>query len=391
MAWGRWAAGLLGSLRLLWTDAQTEPILWGEPGSVGGVSGRSSRRSSLVGLGEGGNSLAYRCSVWWTVAVAAVFLAGGPARGQVREGSGDEDTAQAVFREGAAAEVSVHTTAEDVLRALQKRRPPNEVIEPASVITRGGMPVRQPLWPEGAAMVNRSGRLMKDGDWWTFVPDDGDEGALKLLPDATLEGMVRSTVGATSPLHFVVSGEFTVFKGENYLLPRFATRLRAPVGDSSSASAPEGQPPGRGAIAAAPEEPTESVATDAPVDDVLERLRRLQPARTVVTVDDDSAGDTAKARHSTTPGGAPLVDRPGRLIAAGDWWSFVFESDHPDYPEPPVKLLPNRNVELMVEVSDRGTTGLVFIVSGEVTAFKGESYLLPRAARRRIDSGNLRK
>jgi hypothetical protein len=33
----------------------------------------------------------------------------------------------------------------------------------------------------------------------------------------------------------------------------------------------------------------------------------------------------------------------------------------------------------------------VFIVSGEVTVFAGENYLLPRAARRRIDSGNLRK
>ncbi len=325
-----------------------------------------------------------------------MLLSGGPARGQAREGSGSEGTPQAVRQESAAGDVSVHTTAEDVLRALQKRRPPNEVIEPASVIARGRVPVRQPLWPEGAAMVSRSGRLVKEGNWWTFVPDDGDEGPLKLLPDATLEGMARSTVGATSPVRFVVSGEFTVFKGENYLLPRFATRSRAPGGDSVPPGAPEGQPAGGGAVPAVPDKPAEAVATDAPVDDVLERLRRLQPAQTVVAVgDDDPGGDppghTANAGHPTTPGGAPLVDRPGRLMAAGDWWSFAFESDHPDYPEPPMKLCPNRNLELMVEASACGTTGLVFIVSGEVTAFKGESYLLPRAARRRIDSGNLRK
>ena len=340
--------------------------------------------------------MAYRCSVWWIVPVAAVLVGVTTAEGQVREGSESGTEPQTVRSEGAAGEVSVHTTAEDVLKALQKRRPPNEVIEPASIIARGGAPVKQPLWPEGVAMVSRSGRLMKEGDWWTFVPEDGDEGPLKLLPDATLEGMVRSTVGADSPLRFVVSGEFTVFKGENYLLPRFATRSRAPTGDLASAGASDDQPASSGVVATASDEPAEAVATDAPVDDVLERLRRLQPAQTVVaTGDDDVGGDlrgnTANARHRTTPGGAPLVDRPGRLMANGDWWSFVFESDHPDHPEPPMKLLPSRNVELMVEASARGTTGLVFIVSGEVTAFKGESYLLPRAARRRIDSGNLRK
>jgi hypothetical protein len=69
----------------------------------------------------------------------------------------------------------------------------------------------------------------------------------------------------------------------------------------------------------------------------------------------------------------------------------VFESDHPEYPEPPMKLLPNQSVELMLRASARGGGGLVFVVSGEVTLFEGENYLLPRVAMRRIDTGNTRK
>ena len=80
-----------------------------------------------------------------------------------------------------------------------------------------------------------------------------------------------------------------------------------------------------------------------------------------------------------------------------------------------MKLLPNKNVELMVQTLAAGNTleegndGLesggtlaagvmptvggaqVFVVSGEVTAFNGENYLLPRVAMRMTDTGNLRK
>ena len=91
------------------------------------------------------------------------------------------------------------------------------------------------------------------------------------------------------------------------------------------------------------------------------------------------------------PDGSPLVERPGRLTSSPDGWLFVFESDRPDYPEPPMALLLNMNTQLMVEALAQGPTGLVFLVSGEVTSFSGRNYLLPRVARRRIDDGNLRK
>ncbi len=89
--------------------------------------------------------------------------------------------------------------------------------------------------------------------------------------------------------------------------------------------------------------------------------------------------------------GSPLVARPGRIVRQGSWWTFVFESDHPDNPEPPMILLPNQGLELMVRLAGSGRAGTVFLVSGEVTAFEGANYLLPRSVARRIDTGNLRK
>ena len=282
-------------------------------------------------------------------------------------------------------------TAEDVLRALQRLRPFNEVIKPAGSAESARGPV-VPLWPEGASMVSRLGRLTEAGGWWVFSPQD-DDGTppLRLLPNSTLDGMVRSTVGAPVQYPFVVSGELTVFEGLNYLLPRFATRSMGGPGDSGPPVEPE-QP---GPAAAGSSAETEALAADAPTTAVIDQLDQQRPTQEVIPIQGSPATPlttrSPAAGRSLRPDGSPLVERPGRLIRDGDWWTLVFESDHPDYPEPPIKLLPNKNVELMVQTSVRGTAGLVFVVSGEVTVFRGENYLLTRAARRRVDSGNLTK
>jgi hypothetical protein len=86
-----------------------------------------------------------------------------------------------------------------------------------------------------------------------------------------------------------------------------------------------------------------------------------------------------------------LTDRTGRLGQQGNWWIFIFEADNDSYPEPPMKLLPNQTLERMVRESRGGLDPVVFIVSGEVTDFKSENYLLPRKVLRKRDLGNLSK
>ncbi len=300
---------------------------------------------------------------------------------RLEDGIGGAGTSSGVDEEPAP------STAEDVLRALQKRRPLNVVIPPGSVREGGGQSLRTALYPEGWAFVSRSGRpLYRDNRWFFLLDGADDESPVGLLPNAIVEGMVRSSAGAPSTLHFVVSGELTVFQGENYLLPRLAMRASAPTVPPAAPHGPRGP---------ATPAPAGSADAEASAEEVLAMLHGQLPSQQVVSVGDTSSGrhDSKGAAIARTllPDGAPLVDRPGRLVDEGQWWTFVFESDNPDYPELPMKLLRNQNVELMVEASRRGELGLVFVVSGEVTVFNGENYLLPRTVMRRIDSGNLTK
>lgn len=81
--------------------------------------------------------------------------------------------------------------------------------------------------------------------------------------------------------------------------------------------------------------------------------------------------------------GAMLVDRVGRLVKdpKSEWWLFVFESERNILREPPLRILPNRWLETMEEVSAGGTRpGVKFRVSGELTEYRGTRYILLRKA-----------
>ncbi len=301
-------------------------------------------------------------------------------------------------------DVSESATAEELLRALQRERPTGEVVPPASATDRTRRDTPSLLAPEGATAVDRTGSLRRDGRWWVFV-EAGPEAQppIKLLPNANLEVLVRTTAGTDLPVGFVVSGEMAVFEDENYLLVRLARRLlktrRENDGRLDDTRADEtvtgddGSPMPSGTPGDAQAEDPSKAET--PVEDVLAALQQQAPAETAMPLLPAPLGEpparSATVRREAMPDGAMLVHRPGRIIRQGDWWSFTFESDRPDHPEPPMRLLPCQSVELMLRASERGNVGLVFLISGEVTLFDGENYLLPRLATRRIGSGNTRK
>ena len=289
-----------------------------------------------------------------------------------------------------------HPTAEQLLRELRQKRPITNLLSPVGGGERGPDDESQLLYPEGTAVVDRSGWLRRDGEWLTFAYDPAEgESPIKLLPNATLEIMLHATRGASAPIQFVVSGETTVYGDENYLLVRLARRLTPPEGKAdlkNEAPAEEGK-------ASLQSSRSQVTGSDSPaeppsVNDVLSRMKQQQPDQQVMTqptLADELGIEGGGTSRTLLSDGSPLVRRPGRLVQQGPWWTFVFESDHPDHPEVPLKLLPNENLGLMIDASAGGQSGLVFIVSGEVTRFEGTNYLLSRAAMRRIDPGNLRK
>lgn len=81
----------------------------------------------------------------------------------------------------------------------------------------------------------------------------------------------------------------------------------------------------------------------------------------------------------------------GRLEREGPWWTFVFESDSPEMPQSPIRLLPNQKLENMTRAVEASTESIVFEISGELTLFASQNYLLVRKSLRHRSPANLSK
>lgn len=291
----------------------------------------------------------------------------------------------------ASAARSDQPTAEDLLRALQRERPLNEVIPPGSAKGGPWPKTKRKLLPEGSTIIDRSGVVVPDGDGWRFRFDgSAGEPSYPLLPNALLGVLIHAVDADGQRMPFEVSGEVTTFADENFLLLRGVSRTAPSHGGPPSRKSGAGVQEGRASSAQAP-----AARFDADAADVLKVLSEKQPTRTIVdgapkNVADPAARRGRKARP-LLPDGSPLVDRPGRVLREGTGWVFVPETDRPDRAEPELRLLPNQMTESIGKSTAADTSDLVFVLSGEVTQFQGENYLLPRAVMRRLAADNLRK
>jgi len=258
-----------------------------------------------------------------------------------------------------------------LLRALQSTRPAGEVIAPASRIGKETLGKEHLLLPEGTAIVERPGRLVRQGDGWDFQPDDGR--AIGALPSAQLEIMVTMHKDSGGVMPFLVSGEVTMFGNRNYLLIKHAAR----AGGSSAKSAP--------AVAS----PVRAVPSDASTEDVLSALQGQRSGQTSLQDEMHSTAESASTGQSALLEGSLIVRRSGRMMRDGTRWAFHFDDEQATGLSA-IKLLPNQSLEVMVRSAERGASGLVYIVSGETTHFDSESFLLVRGVTRMPDLGNLR-
>lgn len=143
----------------------------------------------------------------------------------------------------------------------------------------------------------------------------------------------------------------------------------------------------------------------APGRDVLERLRRRQDTTPVIPPVQPGVKQVERTEvaaraipdnairavdRKLMPDGSHLVDRAGRLTRDGDYLTFTFESRGEGPIEMPLRLLPNRLLENMEMIAEGGRKSVVFVVSGEVTEYRGVNYLLLEKLLIRPDLGNLR-
>lgn len=109
--------------------------------------------------------------------------------------------------------------------------PVNEKSTPAD---RGIGPDGQPLLLEGSFIVERPGRVERDGDGFVFAflldPSSSQMRRMRIVPNQLLETIEYELTGGFE--EFIVSGEILRYRGQNFLLVRKVLR-RTPHGNLS--------------------------------------------------------------------------------------------------------------------------------------------------------------
>ncbi len=136
----------------------------------------------------------------------------------------------------------------------------------------------------------------------------------------------------------------------------------------------------------------ETRKTPTTAEELLKAMQEEKPAPRVVAPWSlkDGGGEGGRPER-LLPEGDRISRRPGRLVREDEWWTFVFESDHPDRPEARLSVLPNLVLETMARTVESGSAGAVWVISGEVTEYRNRNYVLIRDAQRRAATGNLRR
>ena len=268
-----------------------------------------------------------------------------------------------------------------------------------------------PLPAEGTMLVDRLCRLGSERDsYWlvlTFEPEPGrpagqptgaGEIERRVLPCELMEQM--ETLAARTPgTRFRMSGETTVFEGHAYVLPTKVTVLphEAPSAAVAATPAPK-SPPSPAAMTNAASAQTKAPASrDKPgeltSDDLLQALLSQnvgRPIQTVPVLPDSPKpasvaplGGLGPAGPGVLPAarGEMVADRLVRIVPdpQGRWWIAAFESDN-TLQEPPMRLLPCAMLAKAKSLAGEARPGRmrIFRVSGKVTRYEGNRYLLLR-------------
>ncbi len=271
---------------------------------------------------------------------------------------------------------------------------PTEV--PITLPTSIQTPVkRRPMLPSGVMIIDRVASIAKDpaGKWNTIK--DPRAGLLYLLPCESLEA-VEKELAEDPEAMFKLSGEVHRYRGGYYMLLHRALLMAKPT---SSAPAVTTRPTSKPATTTATSKPAATRPAEASADDVATELLRKTPSRPIVPTIKPKLPETEPST-SGVPLGKPLrsgtgknaVHRLVRLLQREKeqkWSRVAFEADN-TLREPPMRILPNRQLEKMEILSNNGKAfGAVFHISGEVYRYKGKDYLLMRTVIKKCKLGQL--
>lgn len=152
-----------------------------------------------------------------------------------------------------------------------------------------------------------------------------------------------------------------------------------PPAGSQPASAPGSQASRPGRTSTPPRSPEQRAV----LENLLRERERAARAAAKPTADSSRPRD-----QNGLPEGTILFDRPGRLMRSGDRSEFQFARTGDEAVLPDMEVSKNSWLEFMEREADAGATD--FVVTGEVSRYRGRSYLTLLSYRRVVDNGNLK-
>ncbi|MEP0843924.1 MAG: hypothetical protein HRF43_14570 [Phycisphaerae bacterium] len=252
--------------------------------------------------------------------------------------------------------------------------------------------------PEGYIVARRPATITRQDNGWVAalepVPGLPEAMPMRLLPNGRLAVLETILSSGTPGSRFAVTGRVTEFQGANYLLLENVMELiepREPPPRSEGVTPPTAEPQTRPSSG---KEPT--------AEELIQQLMRDRPTHQVVAPAESPAVQTAPAGgESGEPPSAVkdqaywpertlLSDRLVRLVPNEGTWLMAFDDPGRNPTDRPIRVLPSRLLESAINLTGGGTRGVVLVVSGEVTAYRGTNYLLLRKVLVRRGYGNLR-
>jgi hypothetical protein len=255
-----------------------------------------------------------------------------------------------------------------------------------------------PLLRDGFIMNGVDGSLISpdSNDVWFFklASDVNDYGAtvkvgtkLELLPSLALEQMIAHRNIHTTSMYRLWNGRVTKYKGRNYIFPNFFL----PVSKEKKPPQEKENP----AEGATKPESERDLAIDDPNDvlsmppEIIEKLKLERSAPSIQRSENGTESGTQQIARSTN---SVLVDRTGFLVKRDDG-RLIFMPDAlgRNVENLTLNLLPCAVLELAELKQAADPERERFKVTGVMTKYKGENYLLLEKATRTYSHGNFGK
>ena len=257
---------------------------------------------------------------------------------------------------------------------------------------------RTPLLREGVFLVQVPGRIRFDeGTGFWHFHNDVTEGSqttrfgrtFGLLPSSALADAITRIESTDEPQRFEVSARVTVYQGANYLLPTLLTTISdlnldagaevlAPDGDVMNETRPS-------------QGPLNSLDDRDDIADRLEERLRSRLGTLPVSSEMPEGDDLSIEGTPSVSEGDCIQNRRCSVLRdqRSGSWRVVFGSEGSDRRDPTMEILPCLLLEKLQRRSAQSDLPQSILLSGEVTRYRGRSYLLPTRWRPASRSSNI--